>query len=62
MSESPETPDSAYGRGPPESVPLREHLATLRAADQALQAERDRRYAEVNVEREKALKIKEEAD
>jgi len=36
-------------------VSLREHLESLRAAD-------DRRYAEVNVEREKALKIKETAD
>jgi len=34
----------------------------LRAADQRFQAERDRRYGEVNVEREKALKIKETAD
>lgn len=33
-----------------------------RAADHALMEERDRRYAEVNVEKEKALKIKETAD
>jgi hypothetical protein len=33
-----------------------------RASDQALMEERDRRYAEVNVEKEKALKIKETAD
>jgi hypothetical protein len=46
----------------PEAVPLQEHLAALRAADKALAEERDRRYAEVNVEREKALKIKETAD
>jgi hypothetical protein len=39
----------------PEVVTLREHLEALRAAD-------DRRYAEVNVEKEKALKIKETAD
>jgi hypothetical protein len=45
-----------------EWVPLREHLAAVRAGDQALDAERDRRYAEVNVEKEKALKIKETAD
>jgi hypothetical protein len=38
-----------------EWVSLREHLESLRAAD-------DRRYAEVNVEKEKALKIKETAD
>ena len=37
------------------SVSLKEHLLLIRAAD-------DRRYAEVNIEREKALKIKEEAD
>ena len=36
-------------------VTLREHL-------EALNREADRRYSEVNVEREKALKIKEEAD
>ncbi len=38
-----------------ETVSLREHIEALRAAD-------DRRYAEVNIEREKALKIKETAD
>jgi hypothetical protein len=37
------------------SVPLREHLEALRAAD-------DRRYAEVALEREKAQRIKEKAD
>jgi hypothetical protein len=45
-----------------ESVPLKEHLAALRVADIRFSEERDRRYHEVNVEREKALKIKEEAD
>lgn len=45
-----------------ESVPLREHLAALRSDDLRFNEERDRRYHEVNVEREKALKIKEEAD
>lgn len=34
----------------------------MREADERLQAERDRRYAEVNVEKEKALAIKTEAD
>jgi len=34
----------------------------LRLADERFQAERDRRYAEVTAEREKALKIKETAD
>lgn len=38
-----------------ETVPLREHLEAMRAAD-------DRRYAEVTLEREKALRIKELAD
>jgi hypothetical protein len=47
---------------PGETVPLREHLAALRDADLRFNEERDRRYAEVNIEREKALKIKETAD
>jgi hypothetical protein len=46
----------------PGSVPLREHLEALRVADKELAAERDRRYTEVSIEREKALKIKETAD
>ena len=41
---------------------LHEHLTALAAAEQRFAAERDRRYAEVNVEKEKALKIKETAD
>lgn len=45
-----------------EQISLREHLEILRVADQSLITERDRRYAEVNVEKEKALKIKETAD
>jgi hypothetical protein len=56
---SSETEESARGW----SVDvLREHLAIVRALDEKLEAERDRRYAEVNVEKEKALKIKETAD
>jgi hypothetical protein len=47
---------------PGETVPLREHLEALRAADMRFEEERDRRYTEVNIEREKALKIKETAD
>ena len=47
---------------PGETVSLKEHLEALRAADMRFNEERDRRYAEVNVEREKALKIKETAD
>jgi len=47
---------------PGDTVSLKDHLAALRAADIRFLEERDRRYHEVNVEREKALKIKEEAD
>lgn len=45
-----------------ESIPAREHLEALMAAEVRFQEERDRRYAEVATEREKALKIKETAD
>jgi hypothetical protein len=38
------------------------HADSLRHADKEFQAERDRRYGEVALEREKALKIKETAD
>lgn len=38
------------------------HNEDMRAAEKELETERDRRYAEVNVEKEKALKIKETAD
>jgi hypothetical protein len=38
------------------------HARMLRDADQRFAEERDRRYSEVNIEREKALKIKETAD
>lgn len=41
---------------------LKFHNDALRNAERELLDERDRRYAEVNVEREKALKIKETAD
>jgi hypothetical protein len=51
------------------SIPLKEYFEALRAGDERLRAadslfmeERDRRYAEVNIEKEKALKIKETAD
>lgn len=43
-------------------VSLKEHFEALREADFRFYEERDRRYSEVNVEREKALKIKETAD
>lgn len=38
------------------------HNEAMRLAEHRFQDERDRRYAEVNVEKEKALKIKETAD
>jgi len=38
------------------------HNEAMRTAEHRFQDERDRRYAEVNVEKEKALKIKETAD
>jgi hypothetical protein len=41
---------------------LKVHYDALRTADRRFHDERDRRYSEVNIEREKALKIKEEAD
>jgi hypothetical protein len=44
------------------TVTLREHLEKLAEADAKFEAERDRRYSEVALEREKALKIKETAD
>jgi vacuolar-type H+-ATPase subunit H len=41
---------------------LQIHQEALAAADKQFAEERDRRYSEVNTEREKALKIKETAD
>ena len=41
---------------------VKEHFQVLRDADFRFYEERDRRYSEVNIEREKALKIKETAD
>lgn len=38
------------------------YMEAMRAADERFHAERDRRYAEISTEREKALKIKEKAD
>jgi len=43
-------------------ISLREHLEALRFSDLRFLDERDRRYMEIGVEREKALKIKETAD
>ena len=44
------------------TIPLLTHLIALQEERERFQAERDRRYAEVAVEREKALKIKDVAD
>jgi hypothetical protein len=41
---------------------LQEHNQIVDTLKEKLDTERDRRYSEVNIEREKALKIKEEAD
>jgi hypothetical protein len=54
--------DPASGSSTATDVSLREFFWALRAADERFFEERDRRYAEVALEREKALKIKEEAD
>lgn len=54
-------------------IPIMEHLTALKAledkyisrlnkAEDKFQAERDRRYSEINIEKEKALNIKETAD
>jgi hypothetical protein len=47
---------------PTEMVSLKEHFETILLLNDRILTERDRRYAEVNIEREKALKIKETAD
>jgi hypothetical protein len=44
------------------TITLQEHWEALEAANEKFMTERDRRYSEVNTEREKALRIKEEAD
>lgn len=44
------------------TVSLKEHLEVIRAVEKELSEERDRRYSEVSIEKEKALKIKEVAD
>ncbi|MBA3585404.1 MAG: hypothetical protein H0W36_12930 [Gemmatimonadetes bacterium] len=44
------------------SVPLGVHFLALREADLAFNDERDRRYTELAVEREKAIAIKDAAD
>jgi len=44
------------------TIPLHAHLLALQEEREKFNEERDRRYAEVSIEREKALKIKEVAD
>ena len=56
---SGETEENVSGWTPDQ---LRFHYGALREADLRFQAERDLRYKEVALEREKALKIKETAD
>jgi Skp family chaperone for outer membrane proteins len=56
------TTDPAVGTSSATDVSLREYMEAMRAADQRLDEERDRRYAELAIEREKALAIKEKAD
>ena len=43
-------------------ITLKKHLIALEVERGKFETERDRRYAEVNTEKEKALKIKETAD
>jgi hypothetical protein len=54
--------DPAAGTSTATDVSLREFFGVIRDADLRFDAERDRRLTEVATEREKALKIKEEAD
>jgi hypothetical protein len=44
------------------TISLREHIEIVNGLKDQFHEERDRRYAEVNIEKEKALKIKETAD
>ncbi len=62
MSEPHHGLPPVTGNGEHATVRLIDYLLAVRAGDKALGEERDRRYAEVNVEKEKALKIKETAD
>jgi hypothetical protein len=63
------TTDPAAGTSSATDISLREYFEALRHSDDKVDQwiyryyeERDRRYYEINIEREKALKIKEEAD
>lgn len=62
MGEPQRALPAISGHGDGAHVTLLAYLEAVRAGDIAVQAERDRRYAEVAAEREKALKIKETAD
>ena len=62
MGEPQRALPAISGNGEHATVSLADYLLAVRAGDIAVQAERDRRYAEVGAEREKALKIKEAAD
>jgi len=57
MTKAPDITDAGWTL---ESYAI--HAAELRRADERFNDERDRRYTEVNIEKEKALKIKETAD
>lgn len=57
-----QTTEPAAGSSAGTDVSLREYVSALRDADLRFDEERDRRYAEVETEREKALSIKETAD
>jgi hypothetical protein len=56
------TTEPAFGSSTGTDVSLRDHLTALMVSERRFHEERDRRYTEVATEREKALKIKEEAD
>jgi len=57
-----QTTEPAAGTSTATDVSIREYFEALRGADERFQAERDRRYSEVALEREKALKVKDEAE
>ena len=64
-----QTTEPAAGTSAATDISIREYFEALRRADEKYERakekfedERDRRYSEVALEREKALKIKEEAD
>lgn len=60
MGKKSDTPEETPGGWTIQT--LKEHNDALLAASLRFQEERDRRYTEVNIEKEKALKIKETAD